>query len=145
MDITMLMAVLSPCLPFLVKLGDKTIESAGSKIGPDTWEMAKKIWAKLHPKLAAKEDAKIAMEQLAAKPESEARKAVFQEELEAIFQEHPDLAATITQLLQESAPTTATVQINQSIDHNEGQVIGQMRGGKAIGRVDGNIQGDVNL
>lgn len=145
MDIALLMSLLSPCLPFLIKLGDKAAESAGSKIGPDVWDMSKKIWDKLHPKLVAKEDAKIAAEQLAAKPESEARKAVFQEELEALLKENPDLTAAIAQIMQESAPATTGVQINQTVTNNEGQMIGQMTGGKAIGRVDGNVQGGVNL
>lgn len=145
MDIALLMSLLSPCLPFLIKLGDKAAESAGSKIGPDVWEMSKKIWDKLHPKLVAKEDAKIAAEQLAAKPESEARKAVFQEELEALLKENPDLTAAIAQIMQESTSATTGVQINQTVTNNEGQVIGQMTGGKAIGRIDGNVQGGVNL
>jgi hypothetical protein len=59
----------------------KLLRGASGKIGEDTWNTAKKIWDKLHPKIEAKEDAKIAAEQLAAKPESDARKAVFQEEL----------------------------------------------------------------
>ncbi len=128
-----------------MKLGEKAAESAGSKIGTDTWETAKKIWDKLHPKLEAKEDARIAAEQLAAKPESEARKAVFQEELEALLKENPDLAEAIAQIMQERPSTTAGVQITQTVANNEGQVIGQMTGGKAIGRIDGNVQGGINL
>lgn len=145
MDIAVLVSLLSPCLPFLFKLRDKATESAGSKIGTDVWEMSKKIWDKLHPKLAAKEDAKIAAEQLAAKPESEARQAVFREELEALLKENPDLAAAIAQIMQESPVAPTGVQINQTVTNNEGQVIGQMTGGKAIGRIDGNVQGGVNL
>lgn len=124
--------------------GTAAAGSAGSQIGTDAWEMAKKIWNKLHPKLSAKEDARIAAEQLAAKPESEARRAVFQEELEILLRENPDLAAAIAQIMQESPFTTAAVQITQTVTHNEGQVIGQMTGGKAIGRVEGTVQGNVS-
>ena len=145
MDIVALTALLSSCLPFLMKLGGGAAESAASKIGEDTWETAKKIWGKLHPTLEAKEDARIAAEQLAAKPESGARKAVFQEELETLLKETPGLAETIAQILQENPAATSGVQINQTVTGNEGQVIGQMTGGKAIGRIDGNIQGGVNL
>ncbi|MBD2256783.1 hypothetical protein [Pseudanabaena sp. FACHB-2040] len=145
MDILALAALLNSCMPFLMKLGEKAAESAGSQIGPDAWETAKKIWGKLHPKLVAKDDARIAAEQVAAKPESEARKAVFQEELETLLKENPDLEEAIARIMQESPLTTAGVQINQTVTNNEGQVIGQMTGGKAIGRIDGNIQDGVNL
>ena len=70
MDVIALTAFLSPCLPFLMKLGEKAAESASGKIGEDTWNTAKKIWEKLHLKIEAKEDAKVAAEQLS----SEARK-----------------------------------------------------------------------
>lgn len=154
MDIVSLTALLGSCLPFLMKpflekLGgiaaESAAESVGSAIGTDTWETAKKVWDKLQPKLNAKEDARIAAEQLAAKPDSAARKAVFQEELEALLKENPDLAEAIAQIMQESSATTAGVQITQTVTNNEGQVIGQMTGGKAIGRIDGNVQGNVNL
>jgi hypothetical protein len=146
MDIVVLIALLRPCLSFLIQAGGTAVvESAGGQIGTDAWETAKKIWDKLHPKLNAKEDARIAAEQLAAKPDSEARKAVFQEELEALLKENPDLAEAIAQIMQESPATTAGVQVTQTVTNNEGQVIGQMTGGKAIGRIDGNVQGNVNL
>ena len=145
MDIVAVTTLLSSCLPSLLKMGDKAVESIGIKIGADAWETAKKIWDKIHPKLAAKEDAKTAADQLAAKPESEARKAVFQEELETIFKENSDLAEAIAKILQESPPIATGVQINQTVTNNEGQVIGQMTGGKAIGRIDGNVQGGVNF
>lgn len=145
MDIIALTALLSPCLPFLIKLGEKSAETAGSKIGEDAWNRAKKVWEKLHPKVEAKEDAKVAAEQLAAKPDSEARKAVFQEELEILLKENPDLLETLAQIMDEGSPTASGTQITQTVENNEGLIIGQMTGGKAVGRIDGNIQGGVNF
>jgi transketolase len=145
MDIIALTALLSPCLPFLIKLGEKSAETAGSEIGKDTWNRAKKVWEKLHPKVEAKEDAKVAAEQLAAKPDSEARKAVFQEELEILLKENPDLVETLAQIMQEGSTTASGTQITQTVENNEGLMIGQMTGGKAVGRIDGNIQGGVNF
>ena len=145
MDITTLMALLSPCLPFLMKLGQKAAESASGKIGEDSWNTAKKIWDKLHPKIEAKEDARIATEQLAAKPDSEARKALFQEELETLLKENPDLADAIAKIMQEDSPPASGTQVIQTVTNNEGQAINQMTGSKAVGRIDGNIQGGVNL
>jgi transketolase len=130
MDIVALTALLTPCLPFLMKMGEKATESVAGKIGTDTWETAKKVWEKLHPKLEAKDDAKVAAEQVAAKPESEARKAVFQEELETLLKEHPDLVQEIAQILSESKPEVLSgLQINQTVRGDKNQVIGQVMGG----------------
>jgi len=145
MDIIALTGLLTPFLPFLIKLGEKSAETAGSKIGEDAWNKAKKIWDKLHPKVEAKEDAKIAAEQLAAKPDSEARKALFREELETLLKENPDLAEAIAKIMDEGSPTASGTQITQTVENNEGLMIGQMTGGKAVGRIDGNIQGGVNF
>ncbi|NEQ20288.1 MAG: hypothetical protein F6K28_13795, partial [Microcoleus sp. SIO2G3] len=78
MDVIALTAFLTPCLPFLMKVGQKAAESASGKMGEDSWNTAKKIWDKLHPKIEAKEDAKNAAQQLAAKPDKEKPKAKFQ-------------------------------------------------------------------
>ncbi|MFN5764021.1 MAG: hypothetical protein ACK470_06345, partial [Pseudanabaena sp.] len=102
MDIVAVGALISSCLASLLKLGDQAAEITGSKIGQDAWETAKKIWAKIHPKINEKEDAKTATDQLAAKPDSAARKAVFQEELETLLKENQGLAEAIAKILQES-------------------------------------------
>lgn len=136
MDVTALTALLSPCLPFLMKAA----ESASSKIGTDAWETAKKIWENLRPKLEAKDDVRVAAEQVAAKPESEARKAVFQEELKTLLKENPDLAEAITQIMTESSSGSALgLQINQAVTGDENQIIGQASGGKVFGSVTGNV------
>ncbi len=140
MDIVTLTALLSPCLPFLMNLGGKAAESAASKIGADTWEAAKKIWDKLSPNVEAKGDAKIAAEQLAAKPESDARKAVFQEELETLLKENPDLEKAIAKILAEASPEAmAGVQISLKVIGNKNQSTGQVTGGKVFGNVKGNV------
>jgi hypothetical protein len=127
MDIVTLTALLSP---FLMNLGGKAAESAASKLGADTWDAAKKIWDKLSPKVEAKGDAKIAAEQLAAKPESDARKAVFQEELETLLKENPDLANAIAKILAEASPEViSAVQITQTTTGDKNVIIGQMSGG----------------
>ncbi|AUT00811.1 hypothetical protein CLI64_10615 [Nostoc sp. CENA543] len=149
MDIVFLTKLLAPCLPYLLKLGgiavEKTTEKVGESIAPDIWETAKKIWSKLGTKVESKEELKVAAEQVAAKPESSARQAVFQEELEILLQDNPELAEEIAKILQGEQSTATGVQINQTITNNEGQAIGQMNNSKAIGRIDGNIQGGVSF
>lgn len=145
MDIITLTTFLSPCLPFLIKMGEKSAEGAAGKIGVDVWEKAKRIWEKLYVSGDEKNDIKIAAEQLAAKPDSEARKSVFQEELETLLEKYPDVAEEIAKIMNEGQPIATVGKVTQTVMANEGQVVGIMSGGKAIGRIDGNIQGGVNL
>lgn len=145
MDIVALTALLTPCLPFLLRAAESASTDIGKDIGKDVWATVKKIWDKLKPKIDQKDSARIAAEQVAANPKSEGRQQFFREELEALLQENPDLAAAIAQILQDSPVQPGGVQVTQTITGNEGQVIGQMTGGKAIGRIDGNIQGGINL
>lgn len=146
MDIVAITSLLSVSLPSFLKLGDKAIESIGSAAGKDGWETAKKIWDKLRPKVEEKKSALSAVEAVVESPNDESCKEFFKKQLHKLFEENPDLIEAIAKILQESDPLpAATVQINQTVDKNEGQVIGQMTGGKAIGRIDGNIQGGVNF
>jgi transketolase len=148
MDILALTTFLSPFLPFLIKFGEKfgekSAETVGSKVGEDGWNKAKKIWEKLHPKVEAKEDTKVAAEQVATKPDSKARQAVFQEELETLLKENPDLAAAITQIWQEELPAANSATNKQTITNNEGQAINNMTNSKAI-KIDGDAHGGMNF
>ena len=145
MDIVAVTTLLSSCLPSLLKMGDKAVESIGSKIGADAWETAKKIWDKLRPKVEEKKSVLSAVEAVVESPDDEDCKEFFQKQLQKLIKENPDLAEAIAKILQESPPIATGVQINQTVTNNEGQVIGQMTGGKAIGRIDGNVQGGVNF
>ena len=147
MDVTTLTAFLAPCLPFLLgKVGAPALEEVASKLGEDTWEKAKEIWARLRPKVESEAAAKVASEKLATKPNSEAWKEAFQEELEAIFQKEPTLADEITEILQSLKPLGSSNHVQQRVETNQGQIIGQMYGGevKKIGGI-GTVQGDANL
>jgi hypothetical protein len=145
MDVIALTAFLTPFLPFLIKFGEKSAESVASKVGEDSWNKAKKVWDKLHPKIEAKEDAKVAAEQVAAKPDSKARQAVFQEELETLLKENPDLVEAITKIFQEKPAKTSETQINQNVKNTKGQVMTNMEGGQATGISITTGQGDVSL
>jgi hypothetical protein len=121
-----------PYLPFL-------IEGASKGIGKSAGEITvKEIWGKLESKLNAKNDAKQAAIDIVAKPDSEARKAVFQEELETLLLENPDLVQELTQIL---AKSSTGIKINQSVTGSGNQVIGLVSGGTVFG----NVTGDVTL
>jgi hypothetical protein len=120
-------------VPYLPLLIEGTLKGIGKSTGEIT---VKEIWGKLEHKLNAKNDARQAVANIVAKPDSKARQEVFQEELEALLIENPDLAQELIKILEESV---GSVNINQSISGNNNQTIGQMSGGKVIGKVAGNI------
>ncbi len=148
MDITMLTALLAPCLPFLLKkVGEPALGAVANKLGEDTWGKAKEIWAKLRPTVENEEAARIAATKLAEKPDSEVWRAAFQEELEALLEKDKALKEAIAEILEVKAKnTTDRTQIQQTVSNNQGQVIGQMQNSKAksIGSI-GSIGGDVQL
>ncbi len=71
MDIALIVKFLAPCLPFLLNMGGKVAEGASQKVGEDGWNKAKAIWAKLLPKVEAKEAAKEAAVDVAQNPDDE--------------------------------------------------------------------------
>ncbi|MGK7896531.1 MAG: hypothetical protein AB4372_23655 [Xenococcus sp. (in: cyanobacteria)] len=141
-------ALLAPCMPFfLEKVGGAALESAASKVGEDAWEKAKAIWAKLQPKVESHAAVKVATEKLAEKPDSPIWKAALAEELESILENDPALAEAIEEILGDKADNTGiTNKIQQTVNENQGQVIGQMKNSEAknIGKIR-NVQGDVNF
>jgi len=142
MDIALLLSFLAPCLPYLLKLGDKTAGKAAEKVGEKSVEIVGKIWTKLHPKVEAKEAAKEAAEDVAKDPENPAFQTVLQVQLEKILTQNPDLAAEIAQLLEAAkAETQASgISIQQTVTGDKNQVIGTMGGSaKAVGSVEGDV------
>jgi hypothetical protein len=134
MDIVTLTAFLSPCLPFLMKLGGKAAESASGKIGTDAWETAKKIWDKLSSKVEAKEAAKEAAIDVANNPEDQDSQAALRVQLKKLLEQDKELEGAIAKILADTPPEViAGVQITQNVTGNKNLTIGQMTGGSVQG------------
>ena len=134
MDIVTLTALLAPHLPTLMKLGGKAAESAASKIGADTWETVKKIWAKLSPRIEAKESAKEATIDVANNPEDQDLQAALRVQLKKLLEQDKELAEAIAKILADTPPEViAGVQITQNVTGNKNLTIGQMTGGSVQG------------
>lgn len=141
MDLISLVQFLTPCLPFLLKLGDKTAEKVAEKMGEDGWGKAKAIWAKLHPRVEVKEAAKEAVVDLAANPEDEDLQTALRVQLKKILDSDPALAAEVTQLFQDATDAGASgTNIQVSLLGTDNVGIGLVQGSsKAIGRVEGDV------
>jgi hypothetical protein len=149
MDIVTLTAFITPFLPFLLKLGgraaEKATETAAGKFGEAAWIKAQAVWEKLSPKVEGKAAAKEAAVDVANQPDDEDLQVALRVQLKKLLEQDEELVKAIAQIMQDGLLPISGVQINQTVTNNDGQVIGQFTGGKAIGRIDGNIQGNVNL
>jgi hypothetical protein len=146
MDIATLTAFLSPFLPSLLNLGGKAVakatESASGKFGEAAFSKAQAVWAKLSPKVEAKEAAKEAAIDVANSPEDKDSQAALRVQLKKLLEQDEELFKAIAQILAADAPDgTPGTKIVQNVTGNQNQVIGQVLGGKVIG----NITGDVTM
>ncbi|MBD2359743.1 hypothetical protein H6G36_00775 [Anabaena minutissima FACHB-250] len=102
MDIALIVKFLAPCLPFLLTTGGKVAEGASQKVGEDVWNKAKAIWAKLLPKVEAKEEAKKAAAAAMQNPGDEDYQAALRAQLKDILKSETALAQEIAKILQTS-------------------------------------------
>ena len=135
MEIAALVALLTPCLPILMKFGEKAVEGAGEKLGGQvlegTQKKAKAVWNLLEP--SAHQDLKDAAAKVAAKPESQAWVSVFKEELTTLLEQNSALMEKITALLGDSDDTSG--RIHQTAEVNEGVMVASAENSKVIGSI----------
>ncbi len=104
-DIGTLTVVLSSFLPYLLKAGEKAAEEAGKQLGEDTWDWAKGLWRKLHPKIEEKPSLLEAVKDVAANPKDKDYQAVLRVQLKKLLEQDTELANEIASLLQEKPKT----------------------------------------
>lgn len=141
MNISLLVAFLSPFLPYLLKLGHHSAEQAvavasakvGEKSGEAAWNKAKAIWGKLQPKIESKEAASEAVRDVAHNPANEDMQASLRVQLTKLLEQDEALSRAIEEIVKENAPDgTPGVQIVQNITGNRNQAIGQVSEGTVI-------------
>jgi hypothetical protein len=119
MDIALIVKFLAPCLPFLLNMSGKVAEGASQKVGEDAWNKAKAIWAKLLPKVEAKEAAKEAAADVAQNPEDEDLQASLRVQIKKILDADTTLAEEIAKIWQETKSADSSVSLNaQSYDES---------------------------
>ncbi len=92
MEIATLTAFLTPFLPSLLgKAVEKATESASGKFGEVAFAKAQAVWAKLSPKVEAKEAAKEAVIDVANSPEDEDSQAALRKQLKKLLEQDEEL------------------------------------------------------
>ncbi len=140
----LLVGLISPALPFLIKIGEKVSESVASDavkaLGKASWEKAQRIWAKLSPQAQKKGSAQQALKKVIQRPDEFSQGALIGE-IRDILEENPELAQELLKLLQEKDSESHSVD-DRSINIQSGGV--SIRGSSTVG---GNIIGgnQINL
>lgn len=104
-----LSTTLIPLLPYLLKVGEKAAEEAGKKIGGETWDWAKDLWARLRPKVEAKPSALEAAQYVAQTPEDKDAQAALRMQIKKLLAEDEALAEEVTQWLEKARAAGITV------------------------------------
>ena len=100
-----LTTVLVPLLPYLLKAGEKAAEETGKAVAGQSLEWAKSIWAKLGPKVEAKEAALEAAHDVADAPEDEEAQIALRRQLKKLLTEDQSLAAEVSRWLEQGKAT----------------------------------------
>ena len=118
----------------------RATESASGKFGEAAFGKAQAVWAKLSPKVEAKEAAKEAAIDVANSPEDKDSQAALRVQLKKLLEQDEELFKAIAQILEADAPDgTSGTKIVQTVTGDGNQVIGTMRDSIAIGNVTGNV------
>jgi hypothetical protein len=102
MDISILVSVLAPCLSGLLGAVNAAATGFGEGVGADLVEHAKRLWAKLRPRVEAKPAALEAAQDVAQRPDDDRARGALELQLEKILADDPELTREIESLLRDA-------------------------------------------
>jgi hypothetical protein len=138
-----LVIALAPVLPHLVTGGTEAVKAAGKKVGEETFELGRKLWARLGKRVEESPRALGAAEEVAEAPEDGDARAGLRRQLVKILEADPELASEVAKLLDSAGRGTsyqAYLQGSGAIAQGPGAVAAG-EGGVAVG---GSVTGDVS-
>lgn len=135
---------LVPALPFLVKAGEKGMETLGEKIGEGVTETARALWRKLRPAVEANPMAAAAIQDVVAASEDADAQGALRLQLKKLLATDQDLFAGLAQVL-EAAGHPQHYQATNFGDGAIAQGPGAVAAGKGGVAVGGDLHGGVRL
>ncbi len=133
---------LVPALPFLVKAGEKGMETLGEKVGEGISATAQALWRKLWPAVKANPTATAAVEDVAAAPDDADFQAALRAQIKKLLAADSSLLAGLAQVLEAAGhPQQAANFGDGAIAQGPGAVAAG-KGGVAVG---GDVHGGVNI
>lgn len=94
-NVATLITFLSPVLPFLLGVGEKTADGFIHKMGADAWDRAKKILFLLRPQIDQDPEAKEVVELFIDEPNSKASRILLRKKFTEILKNNKQLAQEI--------------------------------------------------
>ncbi len=101
-DVSAVVALLAPALPYLLRSADHVASQAAAVIGDTSWEYAQRLWQKLAPRLSERPAAREAAEDVAAAPNDEIAQHVLAYQLRKLLERDAGLAAEVEELMAEA-------------------------------------------
>src|SRR5829696_1658646 len=90
-----LVITLAPALPYLVSGGTELVKKAGETLKEEGLELAKKLWARLRPKVEEKPAAIEAVQDVAKAPEDDDAKGALRLQIRKLLEEDASLASEL--------------------------------------------------
>jgi hypothetical protein len=125
MDISVLVAVLAPCLGGFLGVINAAASGVGESVGTELVEHAKRLWAKLRPSVEAKPAALEAAADVASRPDDPRARGALELQLEKLLAEDPELRREVESLLRDAvaAGVVATGERNVAVGGDVSGVI----------------------
>ena len=102
MEVSVLVAILSPCLGVLLKGVNAAAEEIGKAVAPELLDHAKRLWARLWPHVELKPAALEAAGDVAQAPDDARTRAAFELQLEKLLKERPELASELAPIVKDA-------------------------------------------
>jgi hypothetical protein len=129
----LLVSLLAPCLPYLLRVGGQVADRATETVGAKVWEYGQAVWSRLRPRLEERPAASEAAADVAENPDDELARGALQLQLRKILAGDEALRARLEALLDDARGDGVVIYGDVRADH----------GGIAAGR-DVRAGGDIN-
>lgn len=103
---TAVASLLSPSLPYLLKIADQSLGEASKRLGADSWDLSKRIWQKITNRSQIRSGGESskprfvdAAEKSLNSPSDEDKKDLFRFELEKLFENDRELGSEVEVIL----------------------------------------------
>jgi hypothetical protein len=126
-----LVAVLAPFLAQLLKSGESSVADIGQRAGDEAWELAKRIWTRLSPRIKSKPAAVEAAGDVSHRPDDPRARSALELQIEKLLAAEPSLMTELRTLL-DSAGRSGDVNFHGDVRAD--------RGGVVAGRIEGGVR-----
>jgi hypothetical protein len=112
-DVVALINFLSPALPLLLGVGEKTADGFIHKMGSDGWDLAKKVLALLRPQIDSDPEAQEAVQLFIDEPNGKASRVLLRNKFAEILENNKKLAKKIFYLIESDSDSFTNIKVDK--------------------------------